>query len=48
MSSIVQRLATGQLTSDEKRGVSDFNKKLDTEHPEPLEPIQTSFLLRKD
>jgi hypothetical protein len=48
MSDILQRLVTGNLTSNEKRGVSDFNKKYDTDKPDPLEPIAVSFALQKN
>jgi len=47
MSDILQRLVTRNLTSDEKRGVSDFNKKYDTDEPDPLEPIAVSFALKQ-
>lgn len=48
MSDILQRLVTGNLTRDERRGVSDFNKKWDRDDPEPLEPIAVSFGLQKN
>jgi hypothetical protein len=48
MSDIVQRLVTGNLTRDEKRGVSNFSKKYDTDEMEPLEPIAVQFGLQKD
>lgn len=48
MSDILQRLVTGTLTNDEKRGVSDFNKKWDRNDPEPLEPISVSFMLQDE
>lgn len=47
MNDVVQRLASGKLTSDEKRGVSEFSKQYDTEDMEPLKPIAVSFALNK-
>jgi hypothetical protein len=45
MSDILQRLVTNNLTPDERRGVSDFNRDFDTEEIQPLEPIAVSFYL---
>lgn len=46
MTDILQRLATGNLTAAERRGVSEFNKRWDVDDPEPLEPIAVSFRLK--
>jgi hypothetical protein len=45
---IVQRLATGRLTSEEKRGYSEDNSKYGTENPEPKEPRKISFALNQE
>lgn len=44
---IVQRLVTGMLTEDEKRGVSEEHKRWDRDH-EPLEPRAVRFALTKE
>lgn len=48
MTDILQRLVTGNLTVDERRGVSEFNKRWDNDDPEPLEPIAVSFRLKDE
>lgn len=48
MTDILQRLVTGNLTADERRGVSEFNKQWDTDDPEPLEPLAVSFRLKDE
>ncbi len=45
---IVQRLATGRLTSEEKKGYSEDNSKYGTENPEPKEPRKVSFALSQE
>lgn len=45
--SIVQRLASGNLTEDEKRGYSEYNSQYGTENPLPREPRKVSFALDK-
>jgi hypothetical protein len=45
---VVQRLVTGRLTADEKRGVSEENRRWDTDEMEPLEPRAVKFALRND
>lgn len=43
--SIVQRLALGQLTADEKRGVHEGTKQWDKDEMDPHEPIAVDFRL---
>jgi len=45
---IVQRLALGLLTQDEKKGYSADNKQYATDELEPLEPRKISFKLTKE
>lgn len=45
---IVQRLATGRLTAEEKKGYSEDNVKYGTENPEPKEPRKVSFALDQE
>lgn len=48
MSDIVQRLALGLLTADEKRGVSEGNKQWDKDEMDPHEPIAVDFRLTEE
>jgi len=48
MSDIVQRLAKGELTNNERRGVSETNKQWDRDEMEPHEPIAVDFRLTED
>lgn len=45
---IVQRLAQGKLTYEEKQGYSEENSKFGTENPESQEPRKISFALDKE
>ena len=45
--SVVQRLATGTLTEDDKRGYSEENEKFRDGAPPP-EPTKVSFKLKKE
>jgi hypothetical protein len=45
--SIVQRLVSGQLTADEKRGVHEGTKQWDKDEMDPHEPIAVDFKLTK-
>lgn len=47
-SDIVQRLVSGKLTQNEKRGYSEEGLKHSSENPEPAEPRKVSFALSKD
>lgn len=45
---IVQRLATGRLTADERRGVHEGTKQWDKDEMDPHEPITVEFKLTDD
>ena len=48
MSDIIQRLALGTLTEDEKKGYSDRSKEYATGQLPPLEPRKVRFTLTKE
>ena len=48
MSDIIQRLALGKLTEDERKGYSDRSKEYATDDLPPLEPRKVRFALTKE